>query len=624
MSVAARAQAVPTAAEAGPREEREPTEALGVEPAEAPEEARWYRRFTRRPDLLAVAVYLLLTLWVTERMWRHIDRYILSGNMQDQIQFEYFLTYATRVVTHFENPFYTTAMNQPDGVNLMANTAAYGLTIPLVPVTLLFGAQVSFAVMTCIALFATALAWYWFFSRYVVRSKAAALIAGGFCGFAPGMLSQANGHPNIVAQFVVPLILSRLLALRTPGRTVRNGVLLGLLVVYQSFINEEILFFTALAFGVFILVWAWQNRAEARRVAPLMLRGLGVTALVAAVLLGYPLYTQFFGPQAYHGLWDGAEYFGADVMSYAGFSRWTVAGTPGSAGPLAQDAAEENSFFGWGLLVVIVVLTIYLWRRWPAVRAAAITGAVFAVLSLGARPIINGKHKLFPGPYAILSHVPLFDTVITTRLALVVIPIVALLLAYWVDHARSSWPTMQSRDRVARYVAIGMVLIALVPLIPRRLNIGYPTAVPRFFTSGEWRQYVPTGRTVVPVPLASNATTEEPMVWAAAQNLDLSMPGGYFLGPDPSRSDGRSMFGSPPRPTSDIFIQVWKTGELPKIGPGDQQRARADLVHWKAAIVVLAPRTNSTALYVTTSQLLGFEPTWIDGVWVWDVRQLAS
>ncbi len=624
MSVVSGIQPVSTATETGTRDEREPTEAPGAEPAEVAEESRWWRRFTRRPDLLAVCVYLLVTFWITERIWQHVDNYILTGNMQDQIQFEYFLTYATRVVTDFQNPFYTTAMNQPDGVNLMANTAAYGLTIPLVPVTLLFGPDVSFAAMTFIALFATAVAWYWFFSRYVVQSKLAAFVAGGFCGFAPGMLSQANGHPNIVAQFVVPLILARLVAFRTPGRAVRNGVILGLLVVYQAFINEEVLFLTALAAGLFILVWAWSHRAQARQAAPNLLRGLGVTTVVAGVLLAYPLSVQFFGPQAYHGMWDGAEHFGADVMSFPAFSRWTIAGTPGSAGRLAQDAAEENSFFGWPLLVVLVVLTGYLWRRRLAVRAAAITGIVFWLLSLGPLLIVNGKKLHIPGPYAVLFNVPLFDSVITTRLAMVLIPLIAIVLAYWVDYSLATWPTMQNRDRLARYIAIGMVLVALVPLTPRRLIVSHPTPVPRFFASGEWRRHVPAGRTVVPVPFASNATTEEPMVWAAHQSIGFSMPGGYFLGPDPRTLDHRSMFGAPPRPTSDIFIQVWNTGKVPDIGPADQARARADLTYWKAAIVVLPERHNGAALYVTTSKLLGFEPTWIDGVWVWDVRNLAS
>jgi hypothetical protein len=52
---------------------------------------------------------------------------------------------------------------------------------------------------------------------------------------------------------------------------------------------------------VFVLGWAVQNRAAARAVAPVLLRGAAVAAGVAAVLLAYPLYMQFAGPQRYHG-----------------------------------------------------------------------------------------------------------------------------------------------------------------------------------------------------------------------------------------------------------------------------------------------------------------------------------
>ncbi len=45
----------------------------------------------------------------------------------------------TRIFTHGENPLFTPQLNAPDGVNLMANTGLLGLTVPLVPVTLLFG-----------------------------------------------------------------------------------------------------------------------------------------------------------------------------------------------------------------------------------------------------------------------------------------------------------------------------------------------------------------------------------------------------------------------------------------------------------------------------------------------------
>ncbi|WP_117214770.1 hypothetical protein [Allorhizocola rhizosphaerae] len=41
-------------------------------------------------------------------------------------------------------------LNAPDGVNLMANTSARGLTIPMVPVTMAFGAEVGFALLTAL------------------------------------------------------------------------------------------------------------------------------------------------------------------------------------------------------------------------------------------------------------------------------------------------------------------------------------------------------------------------------------------------------------------------------------------------------------------------------------------
>jgi hypothetical protein len=177
-----------------------------------------------------------------------------------------------------------------------------------------------------------------------------------------------------------------------------------------------------------------------------------------------------------------------------------------------------------------------------------------------------------------------------------------------------------------RLMVWGLVAVALIPLAPRRIHIQGTVPIPKFFSSGEWRDYVPADRTVVPVPLASNAQGEEPMRWAADQNLDFKMPGGYFLGPDPRTETKRSMFGSPPRPTSDLWIKVFRTHKVPVVTAKDQANAIADLKYWRAAIVVLPAGRGSTEeqYYKLNNQLLGFAPTWKDGVWVWDVRQLAS
>ena len=67
------------------------------------------------------------------------------------------------------------------------------------------------------------------------------------------MISQATGHPNIAAQFVLPFVVLVVLRLGRPdGWDVRRGLVLAGLVVVQVFINEELLLFTALALGVFL------------------------------------------------------------------------------------------------------------------------------------------------------------------------------------------------------------------------------------------------------------------------------------------------------------------------------------------------------------------------------------
>ncbi len=601
----------------------EPAEPAGDERPAQPDTGRpWWRRRRVRADFASVGGYLLLALYVTQGMWLHLHSYVLSSNATDQTQFEYFLEHAVRVVTHGENPFFTHWLNAPDGVNLMANTATLGLHLPLVPVTMLFGPQVSFAVMVTFGLFSTATAWYWLFSRHLVGNRIAAFVAGVFCGFAPGMVSQANGHPNIAVQVLVPIILWRVIRLREPGRVLRNGLVLGLLVTYQAFINEEVLFFAALAIGLFVVVWALHHRQRARQELPVFVRGLGVATLVSLVLLAYPLYVQFFGPQHYEGMLRVAANYGTDPASFFSFSRQSLAGFPVNGIRLAPNPSEENAFFGWPLVVLVAMLAV-MFRKHVVARAAGAVGLVFAVLSIGARLSISGEHTDIPGPYLPLSHVPVFASVITTRLVLVAIPAIAVLLALWLDNALTN--LRGSREQVfrGRLVAVGLVALALVSLAPQPLPVATPNPTPVFFASGEWRQFVPAGRTVVTVPVTSLSDAMEGMRWATAEHLELTLAGGYFLGPD---EHGAIIFGAPARPTSTILDHVnTKKGKIPDITAANQADAVRDLRFWRAAIVVLDPTKKwAPQLRLVVSQLLGSYPRLIDGVWVWDVRPIVG
>src|SRR5690606_39419205 len=114
----------------------------------------------------------------------------------------------------------------------------------------LVGSSTTFLVVCTANLVATALAWYLFLSRKLVRSPLAALVGGLFIAFSPGLVSHANAHLNWTAGWLAPILVWRVLRLREPGRWRRNGAVLGVLVAVAFTIAAEGLFFIALACAV--------------------------------------------------------------------------------------------------------------------------------------------------------------------------------------------------------------------------------------------------------------------------------------------------------------------------------------------------------------------------------------
>ncbi|WP_412541901.1 hypothetical protein R8Z50_04950 [Longispora sp. K20-0274] len=522
------------------------------------------------------------------------------------------MAHAAYAVTHGVNPMHDSMMNVPDGVNLMANTSVLALAVPLIPVTLLLGPAVSYLVMLTLAFALTGVTWYWLLSRHVVTSRLAAFLGAGLCAFGPGMMSQGNGHPNLVAQFLIPVILWAALRLRH-GRPVRGGIVLGLLVVWQAFINEEVLFLSTIGLGLFVLAYAVQDRAGARAALRPMAAGLGVAALVAGALLAYPLWYQFFGWQSYRGLPQGVEHYGADLASFPAFARMSLLGDPVVAGRLAPNPSEENTFFGWPLLVGVVVTVAWLWREYR-VRALAFAGLVLSLCALGPKVTSYALDTGIPGPWQFIARLPLFDTVVPVRIGLFVLPVVGLLTAIAVQRLQDA---TAERPNLRRVAYIGLVVV-LVPLLPVPLP-ATNAPVPRFISSGAYERYVAGGRSMVtlPPPHAGDATV---LRWSASRNLDFPVAAGYFLGP--GGDFGTSLFGPPKRASDHLFTKVMQTRSPYLVTDADRSRARDDLRFWRAGAIVMVPKANpeqNAAMLRTATDLYG-EPKWTGELWVWDAR----
>ncbi|OLB65854.1 MAG: hypothetical protein AUI10_05045 [Actinobacteria bacterium 13_2_20CM_2_72_6] len=526
------------------------------------------------PDAAIAGGFLLAALLVTGELWLRPDRMVRTT--QDEVIFEWMLAHAAHAVTGLHNPFFTTALNTPDGVNLMANTSALGLGVPLTPVTLIFGTHTAFLTGLVLALAGTAMSWYLFLRRALSVCRTAAVVAGAFCGFAPAMISQAGGHLNLASQFLVPPILCAVLRLGRPGRIVRGGVVLGVLVTYQVFVSEELMLFLGLA-------------------------------------------VQFLGPGHYRGLPFDANGYVLDLLAYATYPRQAIAGFAETAGLLSPNPTEENAFFGLALVGLVVVVVGWLWRD-PVVKALAGTGVILAALSLGPTVQVHGRPTGLPGPQRLIGGLPLLDLAVPARYPLVVVGVVGLLLALSIDrvHRAAAAPADAPTARLpVRLIWTGAVLAVLAPLVPTPLASYQGPDYPPFIAQGTWQRFVPAGRSVINVPPTNGTGSMAGMLWSARTGLAIRVPGGDFMGPA-SDTDRTARYGAGDRYLGALLRQVAETGSVPPITDAGRAQALDDLRYWRAAIVVLGSVPRQRELKTAVDDLLG-PGRWRDGVWLWDV-----
>jgi hypothetical protein len=581
-----------------------------IAPAEPDTVAR--SRRIGRADLVTVLCYVGLAVVVVWPLWRDPAGVRLVASIEDQFLNEWNLSYAAHLVTHGGNPFITTAMNPPDGANLMANTSNLGLGILLAPVTLIFGPAVSLALALTLGLAGTATAWYWLLSRRILPAADApptghwaAAVGGVFIGFSPSLVGHAGGtHLQFVMQILIPFIVWQ--ATRLWHRPVRDGTILGLLVTYQLFLGEEMLLIVAMATAVFLAVMA----VDRPRIIGRFVAGAGVAVAVVLVLAGYPLWTQFFGRQSYAGLpWGQA--LGTPLPAWTAYSTESLGGDEQRLPPgLALNTAEQNGFLGWSVIFLAVCAAVWLWRRSTVARALTITAVIFVVLAAGRDIVWAVGEPGVPSPWRLIARLPLFESILPSRFALAVIPCVAVLFALALHRLREPRPLL-----------VAAVAAALLPIAPTPLVVADRPPVPTFFTDGQWTQFVRPGHALVVAPRPSSGYGD-PLRWQYISGFAFRINSGYFVGPaGPAGSDRHGTYTPPARPSEQLLDRAFRSQQAQPVTADDQRAARADLDHWRADAVVVDPRLpGADAVRTTADQLYGSTGRLVGGVWVWDVR----
>ncbi|HEY6294306.1 MAG TPA: hypothetical protein VIX15_01465, partial [Streptosporangiaceae bacterium] len=414
------------------------TAASTVVPAALPAE-RVRPLSARRTVLLAGVYYLLASLVVTLWLWRDPASRTVAGNPYDTDQLAWFFRYDATAIAHVRLPaLVTVAMNAPQGVNVMWNTFMLLPGVLLAPVTLLFGPQASLNVLLTAGFAGSATAMFAVLRRWEVSVAAAALAAAVY-GFSPALLHSAIGHYDLQFAVFPPLIVDAGLRLAT-GRAnaVPGGLRLGLLVTAQLFVSEEILFDTALAGFLIVAVLAASLPRQVAGQVRAVATGLATAACVTAVVAGYPLWVQFFGPLQQRGSPFTADFFKNDLAGFVVPSSLMVFHTAGSAVEAAAyqgQLPEYLGYLGWPLLVLLVLAAVRFWRRLP-VRATAVTAVVLGVFSLGGTLLASGhEHAWLKLPWYWVQGLPVLSAALPDRFSILADGAAAALLAFGLDAA---------------------------------------------------------------------------------------------------------------------------------------------------------------------------------------------
>ena len=580
---------------------------------EQPGQARWRRTAaTALPSLASLLVCLTLAAIVFARNWASPASKTIGPGGGDGALLMWFLQWTPYALEHGANPLFTTHINVPDGVNVMWNTSLLLPGLLLAPITTTFGPVLTFNLLLALALALSAWCAAIAFRRYV-RSPVAALLGGLVYGFSPYMVAQSLGHLQLTLVFLVPLLLLTLdeILVRQRWRPLAAGAVLGLLAACQIFIGEEVLAFTAIiGLAQLLLLMVLFPRHVPSRVGYALL-AFAAAAVVFAAITAWPLAFQLTGPQHVSGDLHVAENAATDLYGLVVPNR-VQAIAPDAAVRLSSrfpgNHAEVNGYLGIPLVLILVVTAVRWWRT-RVVRVTALLLLVPLILSMGTRLHVGGHRTDIPLPWAAIDSLPLLENAGASRFMLLATLFAGLLLALFADRARD-WATA---PKLVALVMVGAALLALVPRVPRG---GVQVQVPTFFTGRDVHR-IPDGSVALlaPYPSPRNAA---PMFWQAMADLRFRMPGGYFVGPDPS---GKPRYGSNSRRLSGVMAKIRSGWRAPKLGPELRAELAGDLVYWQVSTVVIGPMERQATMVSFFTALLGRRPSQVGGVWVWwDVR----
>jgi hypothetical protein len=297
----------------------------------------------------------------------------------------------------FHNPWSTTYLAAPAGLQLGYHTLIPLLATVMAPVTLAFGPSAAYNLLViavpglaCYAMYRVARLW--------LPTLAGAIAAGAFFGLSAMLTYQAWYHVNIAYGTVfLPLTLEAAVRLRR-GPTIGRGVILGVVLGASALVNQESAVMALILAALAVVPWLAGTRAWATAAARLRaVAAAGVAGLVVASPQLVAMIQQArAGGNATSAVSLGYTTWVANLRSlFAPSPRLADDGLTGLGHIyISQTRFETLNTFGVVMSLLAVLGLVVSWRR----RSAWLLLLLWlggAALALG--PVLYvGRHRYLP------------------------------------------------------------------------------------------------------------------------------------------------------------------------------------------------------------------------------------
>ena len=346
-------------------------------------------------ELAVLAAYLAAGVAVTWPLASYLTGRLPAS--RDVAIYVWDMWWVAHQIVHLHNPWTTTYLAAPTGLQLGYHTLVPLLGAALAPITLAFGPSAAYNLLVIAVPGLAAYAMYRA-ARLWLPTLTGAIAAGAFFGLSAMLTFQAWYHLNIAYGTVfLPLTLEAAVRLRR-GPTIGRSVILGVVVGASALVNQEsavmALILAALALA------PWLAGAGSQATAVLRLRAVAVAAIAGVVVAS---------PQLIAMIQQARAGGNAASATSLGYSTW-VANLPSLFAPsprladdgltalghiyVSQTRLETLNTFGVVLSVLAVLGLIARWRR----RSAWMLLLLWlggAALALG--PVLYiGRHLYVP------------------------------------------------------------------------------------------------------------------------------------------------------------------------------------------------------------------------------------